>query len=240
MLYNFVVEIKTLITITTKNIMATTSNIIAYYRTSTSKQNLGLEAQRNIVTSWARQRNANIMAEYSEQESGKHNDRPQLTLAIAEAKKNNATLVIAKLDRLSREAEFLFHLHNDGVQIAVCDLPELNTLTLGIFATLAQHERELISTRTKQALQALKAKGVKLGSPSPKWSPEAVAKSLKIRQHNADNNLNTKQAYCAIKHMNCSLQAKADYLNENGFKTARGGKYTAMQVKRTIERFSAE
>lgn len=98
-------------------------------------------------------------------ESGKKNNRPQLLAAIEYARKVKATLIIAKLDRLSRNASFIFTLRDSGVDFVCADMPDANTLTIGIFAVLAQHERELISSRTKAALQMKKKQGVKLGKP---------------------------------------------------------------------------
>jgi DNA invertase Pin-like site-specific DNA recombinase len=134
---------------------------VAYYRVSTAKQGhsgLGLEAQRTAVSTFVG--NATILREYVEVESGKVNERPHLVAAIDYAKGKGATLVIAKLDRLSRNAGFIFALKDSGVDFQCADMPEANTLTIGIFATLAQHERELISSRTRAALQAKKKQGL--------------------------------------------------------------------------------
>ena len=138
---------------------------IAYYRVSTIKQGdsgLGLEAQRNDVTRYT---NGNLLHEFTDVASGKKNTRPELEKALAMAKSENAVLIFAKLDRLSRDVEFIFSIRNAGVEIVCCDMPDLNTLTIGIFATMAQYERELISERTKKALAVKKAQGVKLGKP---------------------------------------------------------------------------
>ena len=135
------------------------AKFITYLRVSTQKQGesgLGLEAQRNTVKIHAQQKKADIIAEFVEVESGKKNDRPKLTESIQYAKENNAILLIAKLDRLSRNAGFIFKLRDTGVQFECCDIPDANTLTIGIFATVAQHERERISERTRQALAAKK------------------------------------------------------------------------------------
>jgi DNA invertase Pin-like site-specific DNA recombinase len=143
---------------------------VAYYRVSTDKQGqsgLGLEAQQSAVERFisSKGEDARLLASFVEVESGKKDDRPQLAAALAYAKSRKATLVIAKLDRLSRKAAFLLNLRDSGVDFEALDCPQMNTLTLGVMAVFAQHEREVISARTKAALQAAKARGVKLGGP---------------------------------------------------------------------------
>src|SRR5688572_20704691 len=136
----------------------------AYYRVSTSEQGqsgLGLAAQRQAVERFVNCSDC-IVAEYVEVESGKKDMRPQLAAAIAKAKATGSTLIISKLDRLSRNAAFIFTLRDSGVDFIAADMPEANTLTIGIFAVMAQHEREAISSRTKAALAAKKAQGHKL------------------------------------------------------------------------------
>lgn len=141
---------------------------IAYYRVSTRKQEisgLGLEAQKTSVRKFLNQSDSVVLSEYTDIESGKKNDRPELTKAISEAKKKNAKLVIAKLDRLSRNAGFIFTLRDTKVDFICVDMPNANSVTIGIMAVLTQDERERISQRTKAALAELKSNGVKLGSP---------------------------------------------------------------------------
>lgn len=144
---------------------------VAYYRVSTTRQGesgLGLEAQRETVRRFAASRGMEIVGHFTEVESGKVNDRPQLSAAIATAKKNGATLLVSKLDRLSRSALYLLQLIDRAeVEFICCDLPECSRLTLSLFAVLAEHERTLISQRTKAALAAAKARGTKLGSSHP-------------------------------------------------------------------------
>ena len=213
--------------------------IISYYRVSTQKQGnsgLGIEAQRATVTDYAQRAGALVVAEFIEVESGKRNNRPQLAEAIAEAKRTGATLVIAKLDRLARNAGFVFALRDAGVKFIACDIPEANTLTVGIFAVMAQHEAELISTRTRAALQAKKARGAKLGKPE-NLTAEARAKGREAHSRNAANNQNTKTArgYALLLRGNgASLRQMAATLNAEGFKTPRGGKFSAVQVARIL------
>ena len=140
---------------------------IGYFRVSTRKQGesgLGMEAQQFAVRKFLKAGDL-IVKEYVEVESGKRNNRIQLQAAIDHAKRIRGTLLIAKLDRLSRNAGFIFALRDSGVDFVCADMPDANTLTIGIFAVLAQHERELISSRTRAAQQAKKAQGHRLGKP---------------------------------------------------------------------------
>jgi DNA invertase Pin-like site-specific DNA recombinase len=130
------------------------------------KSGLGLEAQRKAIDDFAASRQAEVLARFTEVESGRKADRPELTKAIDLARLTGATLVIAKLDRLSRNAAFLLTLRDSGVRFLAVDMPEANDLTVGIMALVAQQEREAISRRTKEALAAAKARGVKLGNPN--------------------------------------------------------------------------
>lgn len=144
--------------------------IVAYYRVSTDKQNrsgLGLDAQRAAVEGYALGGGHRIVAEYVEVESGKRADRPELAKALAACRLHRATLCIAKLDRLSRNVAFISQLMQDGtVDFVACDAPFANRLMIHLFAAIAEHEREMISQRTKAALAAAKARGVKLGNPN--------------------------------------------------------------------------
>ena len=136
---------------------------VAYLRVSTGKQGrsgLGLEAQREAVRHFVASHGGKIIApEFVEVETGKRNDRPHLENALKRCRLTGATLVVAKLDRLSRNAAFLMTLRDSGVRFVAADLPEANTMTVGVMAVVAQHEREAISQRTKAALGAAKARG---------------------------------------------------------------------------------
>ena len=216
-------------------------NYVTYYRVSTHRQGrsgLGLEAQRAAVEAFM---NANgpraEVASFTEVESGKHDDRPQLALAIRRCRKTKATLLVAKIDRLSRNASFLMRLRDEGVKFIAADLPDLNTLTLGIFASMAQYEREQISARTKAALAAARARGVELGNRSL-GTPEGARRARKaaaartlafdrgMRRHLDD----ARRAGCK------TLRAIAGYLIEQGVPTRRGGEWTAMSVLRLQRR----
>src|SRR6476661_7365355 len=141
---------------------------INYYRVSTAKQGrsgLGEAAQRAAVEAFCNSRGWERLEEYKEQESGKRDDRPELAKALHHAKVSGATLVIAKLDRLSRNLAFLAAIQDAGTKFVAADMPEANELTIHIMAAMAQAERKAISKRTKDALAAAKARGQKLGNP---------------------------------------------------------------------------
>ncbi len=216
----------------------TTACYIAYYRVSTRAQGesgLGLEAQRAAVSGFVR---GPIVAEFTEVESGKHNQRAQLALAIDRAKREGAILVIAKLDRLSRYASFIFTLRDSGVNFQCVDMPDANTLTIGIFATLAQHERELISSRTKAALQAKIAQGAQLGKPE-NLTLDAQAKGVAGNVARAKANENNRRAVSLIVAYHSAgknLVEIASELNSAGFRTSRGCSFQATQVMRLLKR----
>lgn len=214
---------------------------IAYYRVSTKRQNLGLDAQRNTVLNYIASVNGELVTSFEEKESGKNNTRSELHKAIAECKRINAILIIAKLDRLSRNVSFIFTLKDSGINFFCCDIPECNTLTLGIFATIAQSERETISQRTKLALAAKKEKGFKLGAPNATITDEMRTKSALALKQKADNNSNNKRAFIVISSLRekgLSLRSIADYLNENDFRTSNNCQFSASSVQRLIRRYA--
>lgn len=216
---------------------------IAYYRVSTRKQGLGLEAQRSTVEAYINNmQDANLIAEYSEKESGKDNNRVQLNEAIAQCKKDNSTLIIAKLDRLSRNVSFIFALRDANVDFICCDLPEFNSLTLAIFAGLAQQERELISSRTKAAL-AEKRKVKALGTPANLINnmDKAIDNSKTTRKAKALNNDNNRKAFSLIQALRAngnSWNSIALSLNSNGFRTANNSVFSAIQVQRVYRMYA--
>src|SRR4051812_11770006 len=161
-------------------------NYVAYYRVSTERQGqsgLGLDAQRSAVVNYLDGGNWKLIAEFTEVESGKHSDRAQLRAAQAACKKHKATLVIAKLDRLSRNVHFLSGLMEAGTKFIAVDNPNANKLTIHILAAVAEDERERISARTKAALAAARARGQALGNPR---LAEARAAVNAARQEAAD------------------------------------------------------
>src|SRR3954471_2471435 len=143
------------------------SSFVAYYRVSTARQGrsgLGLEAQKKAVSDFLNGGPWQLLAEFVEIESGKTDDRPELEQALATCELSGAALVVAKLDRLSRNLAFLAKLQESGARFVAADMPEANELTIHIMAAVAQAERKAISTRTKEALAAAKARGVRLGA----------------------------------------------------------------------------
>lgn len=216
---------------------------IAYYRVSTKKQGLGLEAQRSTVMTYLNNiQDANLIAEYSEKESGKNNNRMQLNEAIKECKLHNATLIIAKLDRLSRNVSFIFALRDANVDFICCDLPEFNSLTLAIFSGLAQQERELISSRTKAAL-AEKRKVKALGTPANLINniDKAISNSKNTRKAKAMQNDNNRKAFSliqALRNANNSWNSIAIQLNGNGFRTSNNSTFSAIQVQRVYRMYT--
>lgn len=217
----------------------TLTRYVPYYRVSTQKQGasgLGLEAQRAAVLAFAG-KPGQLLQEFVEVESGKKNHRPQLVAAIEAARSAGAVLLIAKLDRLSRNAGFIFALRDSGVQFVCCDMPDANTLTVGLFAVIAQHERETISKRTKEALAAKKARGAVLGTPA-NLDAAATAKGLEVRQANARDNQQNKQAAKLGRLLHAqghSLKEIAQQLNEGGYLTRRGRPFLPMSVQRLVK-----
>lgn len=215
---------------------------IAYYRVSTveqGKSGLGLEAQERDVLNYISKSDGLLIEKYTEIESGKNNNREELRKALAHSKEMGATLVIAKLDRLSRNAAFIFTLKDSGVEFVCVDMPQANNLTIGIMSVLAQDERERISERTKKALASLKAQGVKLGSPIG-FTKESRAKANETKRRNAEKNINSNRSKKAIKQMirlakldkeNLTKETIASELNEQGFTTTRGKKFCANNVR---------
>lgn len=212
---------------------------VSYLRVSTDKQGrsgLGIQAQREAVTAFLNGGNWQLAAEFVETESGKRNDRPQLALAIAACRKYKARLVVAKLDRLSRDAAFLTKLLADNaLDVRCADMPEADKLMLRIMAALAQWEREQISKRTKDALAAAKKRGVKLGGP----------KLAKVRARGHATGRKRADAFAGnvrpvIEQIRSSgvtsLRRVAEALTARGIPTARGGVWSAQQVANVMKR----
>jgi DNA invertase Pin-like site-specific DNA recombinase len=221
---------------------------IAYERVSTARQGasgLGLEAQRNAIDRFAASRGAEVLGRFTEVESGKNPNRPELIKAIQLARLTGATLVIAKLDRLSRNAAFLLTLRDSGVQFLACDMPEANELTIGIMALVAQAEREAISRRTKEALAVAKARGVRLGNPNGANALRRAGKgAVALRAAvvaNADQHAEDLRAVVEeIRAQGAvSLRAIAAALNDRGMLTRRGGQWQVSNVGNLVRRLDA-
>ena len=219
--------------------------IISYLRVSTSKQGqsgLGLEAQRSTIASYVNGQGEETVKEFIEIESGKNNDRPELAQALHLAKITGATVVIAKLDRLSRNAAFLLTLRDSGVKFVAADMPDANDLTVGILAVIAQHEREAISKRTKEALQAAKERGTKLGNPNGAAALRRAAKGnadgLKAIKAKADKHAaNLKAVIDSLRDEGViRLGGIAKALNERGMITPQGKQWYKSSVKNLIAR----
>ena len=217
---------------------------ISYLRVSTAKQGasgLGLEAQRAAVAGYLNGGKWKLVEEVKEIESGKRNDRPALAKALAMCRLHNATLCVAKLDRLSRNVAFLATLMEAGVDFVACDFPTANSLTLHIMSAVAQNEREMISKRTKDALQAAKARGVVLGGDRggviASQAVKGAKASAKVRSTTA------KRRAADITPVIRTIQAEggksfrqvAAELNERGIRTARGGEWSGSQVLQALQ-----
>ena len=229
------------------------AEIIAYYRVSTKQQGdsgLGLEGQKTAVEAFAKQTGARIVASYREVESGKLADRPELSKALAHAKRSKATLVVAKLDRLARNVAFLSALMRAGVDFVACDNPHANKLTIHILAAVAEDEAERISARTKAALTAAKARGVKLGSNRPgHWEGREAARlngltrgrivAAKVVSAAAvEAYADLLPAMAAERAKGATLAGIAEKLNTEGHTTRRGKPWNPVQVARVLERVS--
>lgn len=214
--------------------------VVAYLRVSTSKQGsngLGIEAQRTLITDYINQTNSILVSEFVEVESGKKSNRPQLELALSEAKQNKAKLVVAKLDRLSRDVEFIFKLRNNNVDFMALDLPDFNTLTLGIFSSFAQFERERISERIKNALAETKKKGTILGNPQNLTYKDRLkgANTQKLKSKTVEAKKARARALALLKE-NGDYAITADVMNSEGWTSPRGSKVYPMTVYRWVKK----
>jgi DNA invertase Pin-like site-specific DNA recombinase len=225
-----------------------TGAFVAYYRVSTVRQGrsgLGLEAQENAVLTYLNGGNWQLKASFTEVESGGNDARPELAKALAACRRFGARLIVAKLDRLSRDARFLMDLKAKGVKFLIADMPEANELTVDLFAILAEHERRVISERTKAALAAAKRRGVKLGGGPERISRAEARKgaaiSAHVRQQRADE---FAAAFASrISELRASgltsLREIAGALNDGGERTQRGGSWSARQVANLLARIDA-
>jgi len=214
---------------------------VSYLRVSTVRQGrsgLGLEAQRKAVEDYLNGGNWKLEKEFVEVESGKKADRPKLEKAFQFCRLIGAKLVIAKLDRLSRDAHFLLGLEKAGVDFVAADMPQANRLTIGIMAVMAEHERRMISERTKAALAAAKRRGVKLGGDrGARLTAKQRAAGRAALQAQARSRAQDLEPI--IKELQAtgaeSLWAIAAGLDQRGVPAARGGTWSATQVARVLE-----
>jgi DNA invertase Pin-like site-specific DNA recombinase len=208
----------------------------SYLRVSTDRQGergYGLDAQRKAIADYLDGGSWELLGEYVEVESGKRNDRPQLEAALAACRRHKAKLVIAKLDRLSRNLAFIATLMERKVDFVCCDMPEANRLTIHIIAAMAEHERNMISDRTKRGLAAAKSRGVKLGGP--KLPQARKAAQIAIRQSAERHAANVVPIIRDIQRAGArTLREIAAALNARGIPTARGGQWHAMTVRNVL------
>lgn len=213
-------------------------NYVVYLRVSTQKQGasgLGLEAQQAAVEAYLSQNGGNVLTTFKETESGKNNDRPELAKALKRCRQTRATLLVAKLDRLSRNAAFLLSLRDSGTRFVAADLPDMNETVVGIMAVIAQQEREAISARTKAALAAAKARGQKLGNPQLQaGTTETAAAASKAAAAAAGKRalemVDVLEEATALGHT--TLLAQAEHFNNLGIQTPRGGVWHPASVAR--------
>lgn len=215
---------------------------ISYLRVSTQKQGrsgLGLEAQREAVRRLIADRGGVLLAEYVEVETGKRNDRPKLDEALKRCRMAGATLAIAKLDRLSRNAAFLLALRDAGADFIAADAPHASPLTIGVLALMAEEERKAISTRTKDALAAAKARGTKLGgfrARAPRIASFSKQGADALQQSAVAWAEEWREVLGELRGQGLSFAAMADQLNADGMVSRRGGAWSAATVHRTVQR----
>lgn len=216
---------------------------VAYLRVSTQRQGssgLGLQAQQEIIRKYL---NGNSpIAEFIEVESGRKSDRPRLHEALELCKKKKATLIVAKMDRLSRNVAFTSLLLDSGIEIVFCDFPKANRLVLTIISAISEYEAGLIRQRTKAALQVKKEQGCQLGKPENLMHnlDKAIANSRKTNQEKARNNPNNKRAVAILRSLankTTNYSEIARVLNDEGFLTSRGGRFSAKQVSILLNRY---
>jgi DNA invertase Pin-like site-specific DNA recombinase len=221
----------------------TRGKFVSYLRVSTDKQGhsgLGIEAQRKAVTDYLNGGNWQLLREYVEIESGKRSDRPELLAALALAKATGATVVIAKLDRLARNVAFISNLMESGVEFVAADMPMANRLTVHVLAAVAEHEREMISHRTRVALTAAKARGTKLGNPNGARALQGRGNASAVAAVKSSADLHAARVLPVIEDLRAagtvSLHAIAAELNARGILTARNGKWYPTSVRNLLGR----
>jgi DNA invertase Pin-like site-specific DNA recombinase len=224
---------------------AMSRTFVAYLRVSTDRQGrsgLGLEAQQAAIASFLKADDKLLLPPFTEVESGKNSDRPQLRLAMDRCRKTGATLLIARLDRLARNVRFISALMEEGVPFVACDMPNATPFMLHVYAAVAEEEARAISRRTKAALAAAKARGVKLGGDRgyrPVAAPDARLGGDAVRRdadHAAHRAMVAIEAIRVAHGPDISLHAVARGLTERQVATPRGGAWTATAVRRVLAR----
>jgi DNA invertase Pin-like site-specific DNA recombinase len=221
---------------------------VVYYRVSTSgqgKSGLGLEAQKETVMRFLNGGKHEIVGEYTEIESGGKDNRPELQKAFLDCRLKKAKLIVSKLDRLSRDVHFISGLQKAGIRFVVAEQPEMNELTVHLLAAIGQHERTLISQRTKDALQAAKVRGKRLGSPYI-IKGERIPNSGDTSQANKARSFKADDYALAIAPIiqeyqtsgSFSLRNLAEKLNSAGYMTPRQKKWQATSVQRLLNRIA--
>lgn len=224
--------------------MKNKNQYVAYLRVSTQKQGysgLGLDAQRRIIQKYLYGKTP--VAEYIEIESGRKKDRPKLKEALTLCRKDGATLIVAKLDRLARNVSFLSNLLENDVEIVFCDFPQANKMMLHILSAISQYEAELIAARTRSALQAKKARGFRLGNPEHLMERhgQAIQNSIRTCKRKANNNPNNTRDVAMLRTLireNHTLKEIADILNREGFVTSQGCSFSKSTVYKLIKRYN--
>jgi DNA invertase Pin-like site-specific DNA recombinase len=217
-----------------------TGKFVAYYRVSTTKQGingLGMDAQRDAVARFLNGGNWKLLAEFAEVESGKRNNRQEMEKAIALCRKEGATLLIAKLDRLARNAAFLLNLRDSGVDFIATDMPHADRFTVGIMALVAEKERDMISQRTRDGLAAAKRRGTKLGNPRPAQALKLARTASLARADTYANGLVPVVQEIRAAHVT-TLRKIAQCLNARGFKTPNSRGFKAQSVKNLLGRIA--
>ncbi len=215
---------------------------VAYYRVSTRKQGvsgLGLESQKAIVEKYVGSVGGELINSFTEVESGRKQSRQELSKAVETCLQSKAVLIVAKLDRLARDVEFLYHLRNKNIEILFCDMPQANSLVIGFLAVLAEYEAKLISERTKAALAAKKERGFELGK-SDNFTDAGRQLGNKTMQKKSLSDLNNRKAFELIKllrEQSVSYRIIANKLNDAGFCSTKGKKYYPASVRQIEKQF---
>ena len=218
-------------------------NFIAYYRVSTQRQGqsgLGLESQQSVVTDYINRQEGALLHQYTEVESGKNNNRPELAKALQHCQLTNATLIVSKLDRLSRDLHFLSSVMQSNIKFICCDQPNSGPLVLQVLAAVAEEERRAISTRTKLALTEAKKKGIQLGNPNF----NEVRNTCTSNAHSefmANTEKYREAILPVIENVRASgkttLKGIADELNRLGFKSRTGKQFHPSTVRNLIRQY---